>query len=310
MTRCGLIFLDNDISPAMVFDPYPLDLEISPSKGLNDWDVNEAVKIPRDSDEIAFMSIVDLAGLIKSRQITSLELTNIYLERIEKYDPKLQAFITVTTDLALAQAKKADEEIAAGNYKGPLHGIPYGIKDLASVPGYPTTWGAAPYKDQIINETATVVKKLEDAGAVLLGKLVSGSLARGDVWFGGKTKNPWDLSQGATGSSAGSGSATSAGLVGFSIGTETLGSIISPSTRCGVTGLRPTYGAVSRTGFMTLSWSMDKVGPMARYATDCAIVYDYIRGQDGKDRSIQDVNFSISNKNIKDLKVGYFYEPI
>jgi Asp-tRNA(Asn)/Glu-tRNA(Gln) amidotransferase A subunit family amidase len=300
--------LDNDIEPAISFDPYPMDLEIAPSKKLHVWQVDENVKLPLDRNEIAFMSVMELAGLIKSRQISSVELTRIYLERIKKYDPKLQSFITVTEDLAISQAQKADEEIAAGNNKGPLHGIPYGIKDLAAVPDYPTTWGAAPYKDQVINETATVAKKLEEAGAVLLGKLVSGSLARGDVWFGGKTKNPWDLTQGATGSSAGSGSATSAGLVAFSIGTETLGSIISPSTRCGVTGLRPTFGAVSRTGFMTLSWSMDKVGPICRYAADCAIVFDYIRGQDGMDRSVHDASFELVNEaNIKKLKVGYFY---
>ncbi|MCL6261406.1 amidase [Aquiflexum sp. TKW24L] len=300
--------LDNEIAPAVAFDPYPMDLEIVPSKGSHVWQVDEKVKMPKDRNEIAFMSVMELAGLIKSRQISSVELTKIYLERIKKYDPKLQAFISVTEDLALTQSQKADEEIASGKYKGPLHGIPYGIKDLAAVPGYPTTWGAAPYKDQIINETATVAKKLEEAGAVLLGKLVSGSLARGDVWFGGKTKNPWDLKQGATGSSAGSGSATSAGLVGFSIGTETLGSIISPSTRCGVTGLRPTFGAVSRTGFMTLSWSMDKVGPICRNASDCAIVFDYIRGQDRKDRSVQNASFDlVSSEELKHLKVGYFY---
>ncbi len=298
----------NEIVPAMSFDPYPMDLLINPSKGLNQWKVDENVKLPKDKESIAFLSIMELAGLIKSRQITSVELTELYLERIKKHDPKLLAFITITEDLAREQARRADAEIASGNYKGPLHGLPYGIKDLAAIPNYPTTWGAAPYKDQVINETATVAKKLEEAGAVLLGKLVSGSLARGDVWFGGKTKNPWDLSQGATGSSAGSASATSAGLVAFSIGTETLGSIISPSTRCGVTGLRPTFGAVSRSGFMTLSWSMDKVGPICRNATDCAIVYDYIKGQDQADRSVQDAAFNYPEAvNLKDLKVGYFF---
>ena len=300
--------LDNDITPAVSFDPYPFDLEIIAGPELMDWQINENIRLPKNKESIPFMSIMELAGLIKSRQLSSVELTEIYLERIKKYDPKLQSFITVTEDLALSQAKKADEEIAAGKYRGPLHGIPYGIKDLASVPVYRTTWGAAPYKDQVINQTATVAKKLEDAGAVLLGKLVSGSLARGDVWFGGKTKNPWDLTQGATGSSAGSGSATAAGLVGFSIGTETLGSIVSPSTRCGATGLRPTFGAVSRSGFMTLSWSMDKVGPICRNASDCAIVYDYIRGQDGMDRSVQNAGFDYLEKpNIRALKVGYFY---
>lgn len=300
--------LGNEITPAISFDPYPLDLLIKPSKGLSKWEVDENVKLPKDKESIAFLSILELAGLIKSKQISSLELTELYLERIKKHDPKLLAFITVTEDLALEQARQADAEIASGNYKGPLHGLPYGIKDLAAIPNYPTTWGAAPYKDQVINETATVAKKLEEAGAVLLGKMVSGSLARGDVWFGGKTKNPWDLTQGATGSSAGSASATSAGLVAFSIGTETLGSIISPSTRCGVTGLRPSFGAVSRSGFMTLSWSMDKVGPICRNATDCAIVYDYIKGQDQADRSVRDAAFEyLDGTKLKDLKVGYFF---
>jgi Asp-tRNA(Asn)/Glu-tRNA(Gln) amidotransferase A subunit family amidase len=299
--------LGNEITPALSFDPYPLDLLIKPSTGLNKWEIDENVKLPKDRESIAFLSIMELAGLIKSKQISSLELTELYLERIKKHDPKLLAFITVTEELALSQARRADTEIARGNYKGPLHGLPYGIKDLAAIPNYPTTWGAAPYKDQVINETATVAKKLEEAGAVLIGKMVSGSLARGDVWFGGKTKNPWDLTQGAIGSSAGSASATSAGLVAFSIGTETLGSIISPSTRCGVTGLRPTFGAVSRSGFMTLSWSMDKVGPICRNATDCAIVYDYIKGQDHADRSVQDAAFEyLDAAKLKDLKVGYF----
>ncbi|WP_373523376.1 amidase [Aquiflexum sp.] len=298
--------LENDVTPAVSFDPYPLDLTISPSNGHHDWVINESVKLPDNSDEIAFLSIQELAGLLKSNKLTSLELTEIYLQRIKKYDAQLLAFITITEELAIRQAKKADEEISKGFYRGPLHGIPYGIKDLVSVKGYPTTWGSAPYKDQILDQTATVVQKLEDAGAVLLGKLVSGSLARGDVWFGGKTKNPWDLNQGATGSSAGSGSATSAGLVAFSIGTETLGSIVSPSTRCGVTGLRPTFGGVSRTGVMTLSWSMDKVGPICRSAVDCAVVYDFIRGKDGTDRSVQDASFEYGKQTaLKDLRIGY-----
>lgn len=301
--------LENEIAPALHFDPIPLDYPLSPDRGKNQWYINLQAKLPKNLEDLAFYPIQDLAGLIKSGQITSVDLTKIYLERIKKHDPKLLAFVTVTEELALQQAQRADQEIAAGIYKGPLHGIPYGVKDLASVPGYPTTWGAAPYKDQMIDETATVVKKLEEAGAVLLGKLVSGSLARGDVWFGGKTKNPWDLEQGASGSSAGSGSATAAGLVAFSIGTETLGSIISPSTRTGSTGLRPTYGAVSKHGFMVLSWSMDKVGPICRNATDCAIVYDYIRGQDGLDKSVKNVAFNYQEKlDIKTLKVAYFQD--
>lgn len=298
--------LENDVTPAVSFDPYPIDLIISPSDGNHDWGIDESIILPENREEIAFLSIQQLAGLLKSKKLTSLELTEIYLQRIKKYDAKLLAFITVTEELAIKQAKNADEEISNGLYRGPLHGIPYGVKDLASVPGYPTTWGSEPYKNQVIDQTATVVQKLEDAGAVLLGKLVSGSLARGDVWFGGKTKNPWDLNQGATGSSAGAGSATSAGLVAFSIGTETLGSIVSPSTRCGVTGLRPTFGAVSRTGVMTLSWSMDKVGPICRSSSDCAIVFDFIRGKDNSDRSVQDASFDYGKyTDLKNLKIGY-----
>ena len=301
--------LENEVPPALLFDPFPLDFSIKPNKGINPWKINLDAKLPENRDDLAFFPIKDLAGLIKTKQISSLDLTKIYLDRIKKYDPSLLAFVTVTKELALKQAEKADRELDAGKYRGPLHGIPYGVKDLASVPGYPTTWGAAPYKDQVLNETATVVRKLEDAGAVLLGKLVSGSLARGDVWFGGKTKNPWDLEQGASGSSAGSGSATAAGLVAFSIGTETLGSIVSPSTRTGSTGLRPTFGSVSKHGFMVLSWSMDKVGPICRSASDCAIVFDYIRGEDGLDKTARNASFDYrENPDLKNLKVAYFHD--
>ncbi len=300
--------LDDHTAPAMTFDPFPLDFTFPAPNVVHDWQP-EPVDMPLTPEAIAFLDIRQQAYLIKTRQLSSMQLTQIYLDRIRQHDPQLLAFVTVTEDLALQQAQKADTEIQSGKYRGILHGIPYGIKDLAAVPGYPTTWGAAPYKDQYLDYTATVVERLETAGAVLLGKLVSGSLARGDVWFGGKTKNPWDLGQGATGSSAGSGSATAAGLVSFSIGTETLGSIISPSTRCGASGLRPTFGAVSRSGFMTLSWSMDKVGPICRSALDCAIVYDYIRGADGKDRSARDVGFtSPMAVPVTDLKIGYFNE--
>lgn len=299
--------LGNDVAPAMEFDPYPTDLMIAPKTSNNEWIVPKNVVRPKNDTEVAFMSISELASLIKYKKITATELTNIYLKRIAKYDDTLQSFITVTKELALKQAAKADQEIAAGKYRGILHGIPYGIKDLAAIPGYPTTWGAAPYQGQTIDQTATVAAKLEAAGAILLGKLVSGSLARGDVWFDGKTKNPWNLNEGASGSSAGPGSATAAGLVAFSIGTETLGSITSPSTRCGITGLRPTYGAVSRAGFMTLSWSMDKVGPMCRMASDCAIVFDAIIGQDNIDRSVKSFQFEPKpNIDVKNMRIGYF----
>jgi Asp-tRNA(Asn)/Glu-tRNA(Gln) amidotransferase A subunit family amidase len=246
--------------------------------------------------------------LLKSGKLTSTRLTKIYLERLRKYDT-LQAVVTITENLALQQAAAADADLAEGLYKGPLHGIPYGIKDLFAVPGYPTTWGAEPYEKQVINETAAVVKKLEEAGAVLVAKLTSGALARGDVWFGGRTKNPWDLKQGASGSSAGSASATAAGLVAFSIGTETLGSILAPSARCGATGLRPTFGAVSRAGAMSLSWSMDKAGPICRSAQDCAIVFDVIRGAGEKemDRSVVNYSFAFGPpKDLKGYRIGYF----
>jgi Asp-tRNA(Asn)/Glu-tRNA(Gln) amidotransferase A subunit family amidase len=300
--------LDFEIAPALTFDPFPLDFTFSTPNPVHDWQP-ERIDLPQTDEAIAFLDLRQQAFLLQTGKLTSYQLTKIYLERIKKYDPQLLAFVTVTEDLALSQAEKADAEIRSGKYRGILHGIPYGIKDLAAVPGYPTTWGSAPYKDQYFDYTATVVERLEAAGAVLLGKLVSGSLARGDVWFGGKTKNPWDLSQGATGSSAGSGSAAAAALVSFAIGTETLGSIISPATRCGASGLRPTFGAVSRSGFMTLSWSMDKVGPICRSALDCAVVFDYIRGSDKKDRSAKDVGFeSPMAIAFNKMKIGYFHQ--
>jgi Asp-tRNA(Asn)/Glu-tRNA(Gln) amidotransferase A subunit family amidase len=235
-----------------------------------------------------------------------MQLTHLYLSRLKKYGPKLECVVTLTESLALAQAQRADNEIAAGKYRGPLHGIPYGAKDLLAARGYPTTWGSVPYKDQIIDEDATVIQRLEKAGAVLVAKLTMGELAWGDVWFGGKTRNPWKLDQGSSGSSAGSAAATAAGLVGFSIGTETWGSIVSPSNRCGTTGLRPTYGRVSRTGAMALSWSMDKIGPICRTVEDCAIVFNAIHGPDGKDQTLYDFPFRYSSTiNLKKLKIGF-----
>jgi len=286
--------LDNNVSPALKFF-------VESDKNNNTVYYFDPIQttLPKNKEEIAFMTIGELSYLIKNKKITSVELTNIYLERIKKYNDALSAVVTLTDSLALEQAKVADKEIASGKHKGVLHGIPYGIKDLASFPGYPTTWGAQPLKNQYLNEKAYVIKKLENAGAVMLGKLSSGSLARGDVWFGGKTKNPWDLSQGSSGSSAGSASAVAAGLVGFAIGTETLGSIISPSTRCGVSGLRPTFGKVSTDGFMTLSWSMDKIGPIARSARDCAIILEKIKNTP---TNPQVVSF---DKAPGGLKVGY-----
>src|SRR5688572_140947 len=266
--------LNNSVSPALVFDPLPYGFQLNEKQLPINWNLPKDVVLPANREELAFYPVYKLAALIKNKKITSVELTKLYLNRLKKFGDTLQCVITLMEETALQQAKRADEEISNGKYRGPLHGIPYGIKDLLAVEGTKTTWGAAPFKDQSINTTATVVKKLNDAGAVLVVKLTMGSLAWGDIWYGGITKNPWNLKQGSSGSSAGSASATSAGLVAFSIGTETLGSIVSPSTRCGVTGLRPTFGQVSRHGAMALCWSMDKIGPMCRSALDCAIVLE------------------------------------
>jgi Asp-tRNA(Asn)/Glu-tRNA(Gln) amidotransferase A subunit family amidase len=301
--------LDYSVAPAIYFDPRPDNFQFRKVSDSSNWDYPQDVSRPSSETEIAFMTVAQLSSLIKNKKLTSTQLTKIYLGRIKKYNDSLLAVVTVTEVLALRQAQKADEEIANGKYRGPLHGIPYGIKDLFAVPGYKTTWGAEPYQNQVLEETAEVVRKLEEAGAVLIAKLTSGALARGDVWFGGKTKNPWDLKQGASGSSAGSASATAAGLVAFSIGTETMGSILSPSSRCGATGLRPSFGAVSRSGAMTLSWSMDKVGPICRSAQDCAIVFNIIRGKNefgDPDRTVVDYPFSFNTPtDLSSYRIGY-----
>lgn len=301
--------LDNAVVPAMYFDPLPNGFVVPTEQKAAKWDLPQNVALPTDKNDLAFYTVAQLADLIHTKKISSVELTRFFLDRIKKYNPQLNAVVTITEKLALQQAQKADQEIAAGQYKGPLHGIPYGVKDLLAVPGYKTTWGAGPYKDQVIDKTATVVKLLEEAGGVLVAKLVSGELAYGDIWYGGRTNNPWDLNQGARGSSAGPGSATAAGLVPYSIGTETWGSIISPSSRCGVTGLRPTFGRVSRDGAMTLSWSLDKIGPMCRSALDCALVLNVIKGPDGKDRSVLEATYNYNaNLDIRSLRVGYLKE--
>ena len=291
--------LDNDVTPALKYS-IPNNLNNNFSYDIS----SDSLGLPKNKREIAHLQISELAYLIKNKKISSLELTEIYLNRIKKLDKKINAFVTITETLAIEQAKKADKEIKDGNYKGLLHGIPYGIKDLASYPKFPTTWGAMPLKNQVINKKAEVIEKLEKAGAVMLGKLSTGSLARGDVWFKGKTKNPWNLSQGSSGSSAGSASATAAGLVAFSIGTETLGSIVSPATRCGVTGLRPTFGSVSTDGFMTLSWSMDKVGPITRTAKGSAIVFNTIRNI-GEKKEKKEIIF---DKKLKKIRIGFLEE--
>jgi Asp-tRNA(Asn)/Glu-tRNA(Gln) amidotransferase A subunit family amidase len=296
--------IDNGVSPAFVFDPRPSGFEApTGASGLTPSMVKPFII---DKAKLPWYSILELAYLIKSKQISSVELTQYFISRIKKYNSSLFCVITVTEELALRQAKKADEEIAAGNYRGLLHGIPYGAKDLLATEGYKTTWGATPYKDQMINENATVIQKLNAAGAVLMAKTSMGALAWGDVWFGGTTKNPWDIESGSSGSSAGSASAVSAGLMPFAIGTETLGSIVSPSTVCGTTGLRPTFGRVSRHGAMALSWTLDKIGPISRTAEDCALVFSVIQGKDNKDLSVQEFPFNYNAAlNIKSLKIGY-----
>ena len=303
--------LDIDVFPAIRFDPLPKDFSARPQAGFPDWEIPIGVELPNNENNLAYYSILQLASLIKNKKITSLALTEFFIKRHKKYNPILACTITITEEMAIEQAKKMDKELADGNYRGVLHGIPYGVKDLMAVKGYKTTWGAEPYKNQEIDMNATVVERLQNAGAVLIAKLVSGSLARGDVWFGGKTKNPWDTLEGASGSSAGSGSATAAGLVPFALGTETLGSITSPSTTNGITGLRPTYGRVSRHGVMSLSWSMDKVGPMTRSAEDCAIVYSIISGKDAKDQTTTAYPDGFEpEKDISTLRVGYLKKDI
>ncbi len=271
-----------DTEPAIAF--HPLRPEILPRKAtFKPRRIRAKPKRPANLEDLAFLPVTQLAPLIKSKQVSSVELTQMYLARLKKYSPKLLCVITLTEDLALQQAATADREIHAGRYKGPLHGIPYGAKDLFNTAGILTTWGAEPYQKQVPTYDATVITRLQHAGAVLVAKLSMGALAQGGLWFGGMTKTPWNIEQTSSGSSAGSASATAAGLVGFSIGTETLGSIISPSTRCGCAGLRPTYGRISRYGAMALSWTMDKIGPICRSVEDCALVLNAAYGPDGHD---------------------------
>jgi Asp-tRNA(Asn)/Glu-tRNA(Gln) amidotransferase A subunit family amidase len=295
------ITINNSVPPAIQFNPILPGMSFQKEKKPIKISKIELLAVPSNLEDLAFLPVTHLSQLIKKRKISSLELTKMYLERLKRYDPKLQCVITFTEDLALKQAQQADKEIASGKYRGPLHGIPWGAKDLLATRGYKTTWGAMTHKDQILDYNATVVDRLEHAGAVLIAKLTMGALAWGDVWFGGMTKNPWNIEQGSSGSSAGPASATAAGLVGFAIGTETYGSIVSPSTRCGVTGLRPTYGRVSRNG------AMDKIGPICRTVEDCALVFDTIFGPDGKDLTVVDLPFNWNaNLEVKKLRVGYF----
>jgi len=299
--------LANSVSPAIRFDPLPPGKKIQPEPRRPMVRGKVATRAtPADIEELAFLPVTELSELIRRQRVSSLALTRMYLARLRKYDPVLRCVISFTEERALKQAQAADDELRRGRYRGPLHGIPWGAKDLLAVRGYKTTWGAAPFKDQVIDTDATVVRRLDDAGAVLIAKLTLGELAQGDIWFGATTKNPWKVDQGSSGSSAGPASATAAGLVGFSIGSETLGSISSPSTRCGTTGLRPTFGRVPRTGAMALSWTMDKLGPICRSVEDCALVLDAIYGPDGQDNTVIDAPFHWNaTLSPKALRVAY-----
>lgn len=300
------VTLGNEVVPAMHFDPLLAGMTVETQQRRPVRAPVAPRPVPANLEELAFLPVTELSELVRRRKVTSMQLTRMYLERLERYDPLLECVITLTADRAIAQARAVDEEIARGKYRGPLHGIPWGAKDLLAVKGYPTTWGTAPFKSQMIDEDATVVQRLDRAGAVLVAKLTLGELAMGDVWFGGRTRNPWKPDQGSSGSSAGPASATAAGLVGFSIGSETLGSISSPSTRCGATGLRPTFGRVPRTGAMALSWSMDKLGPICRSVEDCALVLDATHGSDGRDPTARDVAFNWDARvKPSELRVGY-----
>ncbi len=293
-------------APAIRFDATPGEAP-SGGRGKVRFEPKPAeVARPKSDDDLAFSSLATLATLILQKQITSAELTKVYLSRLKKYDPALLCVVNLTEELAMKQAEAADKDIAAGKHRGPLHGIPWAAKDLIAYPGYKTTWGAGHFKEQTIDDKATVAGRLDDAGAVLACKTTLGSLAWGDIWFGGTTRNPWNIKQGSSGSSAGTASAVAAGLVGFGLGSETHGSIVSPSTRCGVTGLRPTFGRVSRHGCMALCWSLDKIGPMCRSVEDCALVFGAIHGADGKDATAQDRPFNWpATVKLQDLTVGY-----
>jgi len=299
--------LANSVVPAMNFNPVPVGFT-NPDK-VNGFTISKIapVKLPADKNELAFYTVRQLAELIRTKQITSVELTKFFLDRLKKYDGKLLFVVSYTEEHALKQAAQADAEIKAGKYRGVLHGIPFGVKDLLSSVDSKTTFGAAPYKDQDLGVDATVVKKLEDAGAVLIAKLSLGELAMGDTWFGGMTRNPWDITRGSSGSSAGPASSVSAGCLPFAIGSETLGSIVSPSTECGDTGLRPSFGRVSKYGAMALSWSMDKLGPITRSVEDAAVVFNAIQGTDPNDLSTIAAPFKYDGNvaSLKGWKIGY-----
>ena len=304
-TELRAIEIPNDVSPPFHFSALVPGMRVNRTKQPFRMS-SPNVKRPANLEEAAFWPVVHLAQLIKTKQVTSTELTRLYLDRLHRFNPTLNCAVTILDELGLAQAKQADAEIADGKYKGPLHGIPWGAKDIIAVKGYKTTWGSGAFKDQVIDKDASIVEMLGDAGAVLVAKLTTGEIAQGDRWFGGQTKSPWDPSQGSGGSSAGPGSATAAGLVGFAIGTETSGSILGPSSRCGVTGLRPTLGRISRDGVMALSWTQDRLGPMCRHAEDCALVMSVIARPDDRDMSVLDIPFNWDAQlDITKLRIGY-----
>ncbi len=297
--------LANSVEPALLFDPLPSGPWPAGGVTTVELPAGEA-QLPPSPDDLAFASIADLARLLRTGKVSSRELTELSLARLERLGPTLSCVVTLTPERALAEADRADRQRRELAQVGPLHGIPWGAKDLLAAKGYPTTWGAGPFREQRFADDATVVDRLSQAGAVLVAKLTLGELAWGDEWFGGKTKNPWNLEQGSSGSSAGSAAATAAGLVSFALGSETWGSIVSPSTRCGTTGLRPTFGRVPRTGAMALSWSMDKLGPICRSAEDCALVFASLAAPDGQDRTVRSAPFTWPIKeDPTKLRVGY-----
>ena len=303
------IHIDQNVPPPLYFNPAVPGQTFSTERRPFVRGTRSRVKRPQHFADVAFWPVTDLSRLIETRQVSSIELTRMYLERISRYDPVLNCVVTLTEELAIEQATQADREIADGNYRGPLHGIPWGAKDVIAKRGYRTTWGSEPYRDQIIDLDATLVTRLEAAGAVLVAKLSTGEIARGDRWLGKQTRNPWKTDEGSGGSSAGPGSATAAGLVGFAIGSDTTGSILGPSRTCGISGLRPTFGRVSRHGVMPVSWSLDKVGPMCRSVEDCAIVLEAIRGPDNLDLAVVDMPFNWDgNGTLEGLRVGYLQE--
>ena len=310
------LHIPNSVAPALIFDPVLPGMKFETQRRpmrISKAPAVAAGSVPKDLERLAFASVRELAELMRTRKVSAVALTEMYLDRLKRFDPILKFNVTLTEERARAQAKEVDRDIAAGKYRGPLHGLPWGAKDLLATKGYPTTWGAGGFEKQVIDEDATVVQRLDKAGAILVAKLTLGALALGDVWFGGITRNPWNTNQGSSGSSAGPASATAAGCVAFSIGSETLGSISSPSTRCGCTGLRPTFGFVPRTGAMALSWTMDKLGPICRSVEDCALVLDAIHGPDGHDRTVHDAAFNWDAElDWKKLRVGYLkadFEP-